>query len=97
MDRTVNGFAMPVGVQISNVGSEVHRAISWKNRGDEQKKINFFLKAIEFIELMKEDPKNQYRKRELDCCIDELRDYFTGENIYNTTEEQLIRYYDAFL
>ena len=97
MDRTVNWFAMPVGVQISNVGSEVHRAISWKNRGDEQKKINFCMKAIEFIELMKEDPKNQYRKRELDCCIDELRDYFTVENIYNTTEEQLIRYYDAFL
>ena len=27
MDQTVSWFAMPVGVQISNVGSEVHRAI----------------------------------------------------------------------
>ena len=55
------------------------------------------MKVIEFMELMKTDLKNQNRKGELDCCIDELRDYFTGENIYNTTEEQLIRYYDAFL
>lgn len=55
------------------------------------------MNAIEFLELMKKDPKNRYRKGELDCCIDELKDYLMGENIYNTTEEQLIKYYDAFL
>lgn len=38
MDQTVSWFAMPIGVQISNVGSEVHRAIRWKNRSDKQKK-----------------------------------------------------------
>lgn len=97
MDKTVSWFAMPIGVQISNVGSEVHRAISWKNRGDVQKSNSFCMKAIEFLELMKKDPKNCYRKGELDCCIDELKDYLMGENIYNTTEEQLIKYYDAFL
>ncbi|MCM1295747.1 MAG: hypothetical protein NC311_09420 [Muribaculaceae bacterium] len=97
MDQTVSWFAMPIGVQISNVGSEVHRAIRWKNRGDEQKRNGFCLKAIEFLELMKKDPKNQYRKGELDCCINELQDYLMGENVYNTTEEQLTKYYDAFL
>lgn len=97
MDKTVSWFAMPIGVQISNVGSEVHRAINWKNRGDVQKKNSFCMKAIEFLELMKKDPKNCHRKGELDCCIDELKDYLMGENIYNTTEEQLIKYYDAFL
>lgn len=97
MDKTVSWFAMPIGVQISNVGSEVHRAINWKNRGDVQKRDSFCMKAIEFLELMKKDPKNCYRKGELDCCIDELKDYLMGENIYNTTEEQLIKYYDAFL
>lgn len=97
MDKTVSWFAMPLGVQISNVGSEVHRAINWKNRGDVQKRNSFCMKAIEFLELMKKDPKNCYRKGELDCCINELKDYLLGENIYNTTEEQLIKYYDAFL
>ncbi len=97
MDKTVSWFAMPIGVQISNVGSEVHRAINWKNRGDAQKSNSFCMKAIEFLELMKKDPKNCYRKSELDCCIDELKDYLMGENIYNTTEEELIKYYDAFL
>lgn len=97
MDQTVSWFAMPIGVQISNVGSEVHRAIRWKNRGNVQKKTSFCMKAIEFLELMKKDPKNLYRKGELDCCINELLDYLLGDNIYNTTEEQLIKYYDAFL
>ena len=97
MDQTISWFAMPVGVQISNVGSEVHRAIRWKNRGDVQKKNSFCMKAIEFLELMKKDPKNRYRTGELDCCIDELQDYLMGENSYNTSEEQLIKYYDAFL
>ena len=32
MDRVMSWFAMPVGVQISNVGSEVHRAIRWKKK-----------------------------------------------------------------
>ena len=62
MDRAVSWFAMPIGVQISNVGSEVHRALRWKNKGDEQKKNSFCIKAIEFLKLMKEDPKNQHRK-----------------------------------
>lgn len=38
-----------------------------------------------------------YDNGELDCCIDELQDYLMGENLYHTTEEQLVRYYDAFL
>ena len=46
---------------------------------------------------MQQDPKNQYRKGELESCINELEDFFIGENIYNTTEDQLIRYYDAFI
>lgn len=41
MDRTVSWFAMPVGVQISNVGSEVHRAIRWKTEVMYRKKTVF--------------------------------------------------------
>lgn len=61
------------------------------------KKINFCAKAVDFLKIMQADPKNKHRKVELECCSNELVDYFMGENIYNTTEEQLIRYYDAFI
>lgn len=46
---------------------------------------------------MKADPKNQYRKGELAGCINELKDYFMGENLYGTTEEQLANDYDVFI
>ena len=97
MDRTLNWFNMPVSLQLANVGSEVNRAIQWKKRGNEDRKISFCNKAIEFLELTKKDLKNRFRVGELDFCIEELKDYFLGENIYNTTDEMLMKYYDAFI
>ena len=90
-------FAMPVSVQISNIGSEVNRAIRYKNKGDMQKAANFCNKAIEFFEIIKQDPKNSRRINEFNCCIDELTDYFIGDNEFKTNDEMLHRYYDAFL
>ena len=97
MDRTLSWYEMPIGVQLANVGSEVNRAISWKKRGNEQRTASFCNKAIDFLEIIKTDKKNVNRIGELDFCIEELKDYFFGENKYNTTDESLMRYYDAFL
>ena len=38
MDKEIRWFAVPVGVQLSNVGSEVHRAIKWKTKVMSRKK-----------------------------------------------------------
>ena len=97
MDTAVRLFTMPIGVQISNVGSEVNRALLWRKAGNRQREIAFCKKAIEFLNIMKQDPKNRHRIGEIDACIEELKDFFLGNNEYNTTEETLIRYYDAFL
>lgn len=97
MDRDVRWFAMPVGMQISNIGSEVGRAINWKNKNDYPKMMSFYKKAIDLLNLTKQDPKNQNRLGELDFCTEELEDYFEGENYYNTTDEMLKKYYDAFI
>lgn len=90
-------FNMSVEKQISNIGSEVNRAIQWKNKGNDKRKEGFCAKAIEFLSLSLQDPKNAKRKTELSFCIEELIDYFYGCNIYNTTDEILMKYYDAFL
>ena len=99
MDNTLKDtwFNMPVDMQISNIGSEVSRAINWKNRGNEKRMIGFCNKAIEFLNLSVEDPKNRHRIGELSFCIEELKDYFLGDNLYSTTDEMLHKYYDAFL
>ena len=97
MDSTLRWFEMPVWMQISNIGSEVARAIRWKNKGDSQKAENFCKKAIDFWHLSEADPKNKHRIGEFECAIDELQDYFMGDNKFQTTDEILRRYYDAFL
>ncbi|MBQ2641607.1 MAG: hypothetical protein IJG15_06395 [Lachnospiraceae bacterium] len=96
-DISITWFEMPVSMQISNIGSEVSRAISWKKKGNEKRMIGFCNKAIEFLKLSIEDPKNKHRIGEFSFCIEELEDYFIGDNIYGTTDEMLHKYYDAFI
>ena len=57
MDPKMRWFSMPVTEQISNIGSEVARALRYKKKGDFQKARNFANKAIEFWLLSEEDPK----------------------------------------
>lgn len=97
MDRNVKWFSMPLGIQLSNIGSEVNRAIKYKRLGDDEKAANFCNKAIEFIEVIKLDPKNSHRTGEFDEAINELKDYFLGDNLFQTDASTLTNYYDAFL
>ena len=62
-NRTINTwYEMPVTLQISNIGSEVGRAIRYKNKDNQQRMIMFCEKAIEFLQLSISDPKNKHRK-----------------------------------
>ena len=97
MDTNVSWYSMSVERQISNIGSEVYRAIKYKNKNELDKAKRFCAKAIELIKLSEDDPKNIHRKGELDFAIEELEDYFYGENVYGTTDEMLHKYYDAFV
>lgn len=97
MDRTMRWYSMPVGTQISNIGSEVMRAVRWKKKNDTPKMMSFYKKAIELIRLTESDPKNVHRRNELHFCEEELADYFLGENLYGTTEDSLTRFYDSFI
>ena len=96
-DRETRWFAMPVSMQLANVGSEVNRAIRYKNKNEPDKQVRFCDKAVELLQLSKRDPKNAHRQGELDFCIEELQDFFKGDNYYQTTEDKLMRYYDAFI
>ena len=90
-------FGMSIEEQISNIGSEVNRAINWSNKGNEQKAQGFCKKAKELLQLSIEDPKNRHRVGELFNCICELEDRFLGDNLYETKDETLRKYYDAFI
>lgn len=96
-DLRTTWFKMPVTLQISNIGSKVNRAIKWKNNGNQKRAEAFCEKAIYFLRLSIQDPKNSHRVGEFSFCIEELTDFFLGENIYGTTDEMLRKYYDVFI
>lgn len=90
-------FAMPIELQISNIGSEVLRADRQKKRHNDKLMRSFYNAAIDFLVLSMHDPKNINRRSELGLCIDELADYFMGDNRWGTTSQTLERYYNQFM
>ena len=90
-------YSMSVEEQISNIGGEVNRAINWEKKGNIDRARNFCNKAKELLQISIEDPKNRHRIGEFFNGICELDDRFFGDNKYNTTDEMLRKYYDAFI
>ena len=97
MDSFSKWFEMPLKVQLGNIGSEVNRAIHFRQKNEPEKAARYCKKAIEFLKIIKMDPKNVHRQKEFDEAILELEDHFLGKNFYNTSDETIQRYYDAFL
>ncbi|MFB3880933.1 MAG: hypothetical protein ACE149_06700 [Armatimonadota bacterium] len=88
-------FAMPLVEQMANVGSEVHRTISWRDRNAEQSR-NALFRALELIDLTVEDPKNVKRLKEILRVREALVDYFMYDNAYGSTDELWEKYFYAF-
>ena len=89
---------MPVTEQMADIGKEVAEAIRWKEKGDHQKTHNFCNSAIELLILTEEDPKHgRCAVEEFNNAVEELRDYFLGDNIYGTTDKVLMHYYGPFM
>lgn len=91
-------FEMTFFEQMANIGSEVIRAISWKNRNEKysQRAIE---RALELLELTINDKKNRARAsrlKELTRLKEVLIDYFYCENIYGSTESSLEKYFYSF-
>ena len=57
-------FARSILDQMANIGSEVFRAISWRERNADYSR-NALYRALELIDLTAEDPKNIGRLREI--------------------------------
>jgi hypothetical protein len=81
--------------QMANIGSEVLRAISWRERNAEYSRQALY-RALELLDLTVEDRKNTDRLKELLRARELLVDFFLYENIYHSSDEQWQRYFYAF-
>jgi len=82
---------------MANVGSEVLRAINWRQKNPEYSRMAFE-RALELLDLTIEDKKNHSsgRLKELLRTRELLADYFCFDNVYKTNDKIWQNYFLAF-
>ena len=82
--------------QMANVGSEVERAIKWKNKGNAEYGRMAFERALELLDLTIDSAKSRSHLKELTRVREMLTDYFAFENSYNSTDKSWQNYFYSF-
>ncbi|MCX7956785.1 MAG: hypothetical protein N2643_02685 [Endomicrobia bacterium] len=85
--------------QMANVGSEVLRAVSWKNKGELEYSKKAIERALELLYLTIEDLKNKKFStlKELTRVYETLVDYFYFDNVYNFSDKFWQKYFLQFI
>ena len=86
----------PFFEQMANIGSEVERAISWKEKGNPDYGRQAFYRALELMELTIGDEKNKKRLKELTRVREFFIDWFAFDNIYHSTSQSWRDYFYPF-
>lgn len=82
--------------QMANVGSEVERAIKWRDKGNAEYSRMAFERALELLDLTICNEKRGSRLKELVRLREVLADYFAFENVYGSTDVLWQKYFYAF-
>jgi len=80
--------------QVSNIGSEVSRAIRCKKAGKKVRGMQRYEYALQLIEFTKRDPKNEEKFHELRMAEWKLREYMSDEN-NDISEENIMEFWDS--
>jgi hypothetical protein len=87
---------LPFCERMANVGSEVHRAISWRGRNPQYSQLALE-RALELLDLSLLTVVDQEpRLRELARVREALVDYFLHDNQYGSSDALWQKYFDAF-
>jgi hypothetical protein len=82
--------------QMANIGSEVERALKWKEKGNEKYSENAFFRALELIDLTIKFNINKSAFKELTRIREGICGFFTGDNIYGLDANFLRKYFYYF-
>ena len=82
--------------QMANIGSEVERTISWKDKGNKLYSQKAFYRTLELLDLTIEDLDKTSGLRELTRLREVLVDYFAGQNNYSSTDDSWRKYFYPF-
>lgn len=82
--------------QMANIGSEVERTISWKNKKNRDYSNLAFERSLELLDLTIENSKNKSRLKELLRLREILADYFVFDNEYSSSDQLWRNYFYPF-
>jgi len=82
--------------QLANIGTEVSRALRFKNKGDKNEAKAAFYRALELFDLTINDEKNRFRLKEVLRMREIFTDYFLGNNPYHFKDSDFDRYFFPF-
>jgi len=82
--------------QLANIGSEVGRAATAKQRGKFERMWGALDRALELFELTVGDPANRGRLREVTRARELVLDYLVGDNVYKSSAESWDEYFVPF-
>lgn len=90
-------FKFSLFEQLANVGTDIDRAIRYKNTGAMLDSKAAFYRALELLDLTIADPKSRGpRLKELLRVREALIDYFMYDNEYGSTDQAWQDYFFAF-
>lgn len=89
-------FELTFPAQMANIGSEVIRAINWKNKNNHEYSQKAFERALELLSLTIAGNKNKSRFKELTRLYEALVDYFAFDNEYKSSDKSWQNYFLAF-
>ena len=82
--------------QMANIGSEVERAIKWKNKNNADYSRQAFERALELLDLSIRSEKNKQKLKEMTRLREVLADYFAFENNYKSSDQKWQNYFYGF-
>lgn len=89
-------FNLSLAEQLGNVGSEVARALTWRQRGNAEHSVRAVERALELLDLTIADVRNRGRLRELTRVREVLVDYFYADNRFGSSPTNWHTYFNAF-
>lgn len=89
-------FKFSLMEQLANIGSDIQRTVTWKQKNNLKLSSASFERALELLYFTIEDPKNRCQLKELVRAREALIDHFIGDNEYNTTDQQWQKYFFQF-
>lgn len=81
--------------QMANIGSEVGRAINWREK-DQELATGAYYRALELWELTLADPKNKTRLKEVNRSKEMFGDWFLNINQYKSGAADWQKYFLQF-